>query len=581
MKKTIGFFAIFLFLFSLGHFCFTQEELLEKPGLAPLNPEFLKYQALIKAGKAQRYSDDWHPLGRVPAPVNLSHVRGDVNRNLAASYPASYDLRSYNKVTDVRDQGSCGSCWAFSAMASLESVLKPDDTRDFSEQHLNSRHGFDYAECEGGHSWMSAAYLARWDGPINESDLAYPYATSAAFSTAAADYTTQKHVQQIVFLPERANSQDNNLIKHYLTTVGAVEVSFYYQNSSYNVSQQSYYYDGSNNDETNHMVAIVGWDDAYAAGNFSSTPPGNGAFIAKNSWGLDWGKDGYFYISYYDASLSYFVSYASPEANGNYQHNYQYDPLGWVGDWGWEDTVGWGANIFAAQSNLPLRAVGFYTTDVNVNYKIHVYTGVTANNPCSGTLRYTLNGSKPYPGFYTETLTRAVPLTIGERFSVVIKFTNKKWGYPIAIEYSANGYSSAATAHNGESFCSHTGNAWEDLNKDPGTDNGNVCIKAYAAADPIQAPLNLSGMKVLNRSFSQAEYINVLSWDANPENSGLGIVGYRIYEKSGGILTLLEEVTAEQTEYSHRMAGTTARTYVVVAVASDDREGLPASITVE
>jgi len=174
------------------------------------------------------------------------------------------------------------------AMASMESALKPDGVWDFSEQHLNSRHGFDYAECEGGHSWMSAAYLTRWDGPINESDLAYPYSVSAASFAAAVDYTTQKHVQQIVFLPERAHYLDNNPIKHCLTNVGAVEVSFFYQNSSYNGSKQSYYYDGSNNDETNHMVAIVGWDDAYPASNFSSTPPGNGAFIAKNSWGLDW-----------------------------------------------------------------------------------------------------------------------------------------------------------------------------------------------------------------------------------------------------------------------------------------------------
>jgi len=87
MKKTSGVLTVFLFLFSMGHFFFAQGEPAEKSRLAPLNPEFLKYQALIKTGKAQQYSDDWHPLGRVPAPVNLSHVRGDANRNLAASYP--------------------------------------------------------------------------------------------------------------------------------------------------------------------------------------------------------------------------------------------------------------------------------------------------------------------------------------------------------------------------------------------------------------------------------------------------------------------------------------------------------------
>jgi C1A family cysteine protease len=581
MKKTVGFSAIFIFLFSMGHFCLAQERPAEKARPAPLNPEFIKYQDLVKSGRAERYSADWYPLGRVPAPVDLSHVRPVVNPGLGAGYPSTYDLRSLGKVTDVRDQGSCGACWAFSAMACLESALKPDDTWDFSEQHLNSTHGFDYGECEGGNSWMSAAYFTRWDGPINESDLAYPYAAPFAASTAAIDYTTQKHVQQIVFLPERANPLDNNLIKYYLTHVGAGEVSFRYQARSYNPGKYSYYYNGSKNDEVNHMVAIVGWDDAYAASNFLSTPPGNGAFLAKNSWGSGWGDDGYFYISYYDTSLTCFVSYAAPELNNNFQRIYQYDPLGWVNNWGWDDTVGWGANIFVAQDDLPLRAVGLYATDADVDYTITIYTGVTAQDPRSGTLRATLKGTRPYPGFYTEILGAAVPLTRGEHFSVVIKFTTPTKGYPIAIEYSESDYSSAATAHNGESFSSHNGSAWEDINLDPEVDHCNVCIKAYASAGSIQAPLNLSGRKLLNRSFSQAEYIDVLSWEANPENNELDIAGYRIYEKSSVNRTLLEEVTAGQTEYTRRQAGTGARTYVVAAFTGDGREGSPAAITVE
>lgn len=643
MKKKIGVLVVFVVLFSLVHLYPAPEQRGTKPLLAPLNPEFVKYQSLVWAGKVQRLSSDGYPLGHVPAPVNLSHVRGVADLSIATSYPTSYDLRSYGKVTDVRNQGGCGACWAFSAMASMESILKPGETWDFSEQHLTSSHGFDYTECAGGHAFMSTAYLTRWAGPLNESDMAYPYAAMPAAST----YVPQKHVQQVVFLPERANFLDNDAIKYYLTATGAVDVSFTYLAAYYSNSNHSYYYNVT--PDNNHQVAIVGWDDNYAASNFNSAPAGNGAFLAKNSWGSSWGDSGYFYISYYDTSLSDFVSYAGIEANSNYQHIYQYDPLGWVSSVGLDSTTFWGANIFIAQSNLPLRAVGFYTTDVTCHYTIYVYTGVTAGQPRSGTLAATLSGTKSYPGFYTEVLSQAVPLTNGQRFSVVIQFANSSYTYPLAAEIVSDNYSSAAIINSGESYYSeNSGGTWDDL----GAYGYNACIKAYAASTEtiqltlqassggttnpapgryaylpgsqitiqaipddhyiftswsgdvssadnpltvtmnaaktinanfraILAPLAISGNKILNRSLSQAEYINILSWQSNPGNDGLAIATYRIYTQSGSTPTLLAEVPATQTTYTHRLAGRGALTYSVAAITSGGREGFPATITVQ
>jgi len=69
-----------------------------------------------------------------------------------------------------------------------------------------------------------------------------------------------------------------------------------YDNAYFSSATSSYYFDGS--DYSNHAVAIVGWNDSYDRNNFNNVPPGDGAFIVKNSWGADWGEDGYFRIAY-------------------------------------------------------------------------------------------------------------------------------------------------------------------------------------------------------------------------------------------------------------------------------------------
>ena len=61
-------------------------------------------------------------------------------------------------------------------------------------------------------------------------------------------------------------------------------------------------------------------------------PPGNGAFIVRNSWGTGWGDAGYFYVSYYDTNFGYGENavFDDAEPTSNYNAIYQYDPLGWT-----------------------------------------------------------------------------------------------------------------------------------------------------------------------------------------------------------------------------------------------------------
>lgn len=96
----------------------------------------------------------------------------------------------------------------------------------------------------------------------------------------------------------------------------------------------------------------------------------------------------------------------------------------------------------------------------------------------------------------------------------------------------------------------------------------------------IYSPSNFTGQKVLNRSLSQAEYINVLTWQANPNN--VNITQYRIYLVDGESKSLLAELSANTFHYWHRRVERDKKyTYAICAVNDEDREGDPAHITVQ
>ena len=452
---------------------------------APPNSSFVTYINTSHRGSVPAVVTlSGQPLGLVPQPLDFSHLitQAPAGNVPAVSIPTSYDLRSLGRVTAVRNQGSCGSCWAFATYGSMESILTPAETRDFSENNLKNLHGYDFSPCAGGNASMSMAYLTRWDGPINESDDSYK---PTDINSSPTGLPTQKHVQSVVMIPGRGSALNNNALKSAVMTYGGIQVFMFWNDAAYNYATSSYY--DRVDTSTNHSVTLEGWDDNYAASNFSTVPPGNGAFLVKNSWGTYWGQSGYFWASYYDAAFAVYepsYAYNGNDLVSNYSRQYEYDPLGWVTSYGYGSSTAWFANVFSAVATEQLQAVSFYVASNNSPYVVSVYTGVSAT-PTSGILAATTSGTLDSAGYQTVTLPSPVQLTNGVPFSVVVQLTTPGYSFPIPAEVRYSGYTSSASSSPGQSFFSSDGAAWLDATKvDP---SANVCLKAFTTASP-QAP---------------------------------------------------------------------------------------------
>ncbi len=461
-----------------------QTKLSPKFELSPENPKLIDYinnnrynQAII-----------------TPSPIDFSYLKNisnpDLNVLASTHIPASYDLRMLNKVTPVKNQGHTATCWTYATYGSLESYLMPGQNYNFSEQNMknllsdNYTNGFGRRSNGGGNYLMTSAYLTSWAGPMNNMDDMW----NPKLYTSQIGLPIQKHVQNITYPALRANSTDNQEIKAAIMSYGGVGTSIYIDSNNttiYNKKTHSCYYNGTL--DSYHAVTIVGWNDSYSRYNFSTTPPGDGAFIIKNSWGPQWGDNGYCYISYYDSNLGKQGENAvfSAEPLNDYTSIYQHDPLGWTGSLGEENSTNtlWGASVFTVRSNETLKAVSFYTSVYNSNYTISIYNNTGSNPTSIGGPVVTQTGTIPTIGYHTIPLTFGTNLQAGQTFSVVLELTTPGYTYPISISKPIRGYSSNVNATAGESFASNDGIKWYDITSL--VPNATICIKAFT--DPVNA----------------------------------------------------------------------------------------------
>ncbi len=435
---------------------------------SPRNEEFKKYQEALKKGALHNKKNSKN--GLIPEPMTIGgKVQQKAGKHIRLGLPSKYDLRKKGKMTPVKDQGPNGSCWAFAAYASLESTMMPE-LNDFSEKNMRNTHGFDSGPDDGGNRYMSTAYMARWSGPINESDEPYsPYDFHSPTGLKRA-----KDLMTAVYLPDIKNGKKNiEVLKNAIKKYGAVETCIRSGNQYLNRRRNAHYNNNSMS-RPNHAVTISGWDDNYSKNNFLVAPPTDGAWLVKNSWGADWGNNGYYWVSYHDVHIGTRNVQYRAQDKGEFDKLYLYDKLGITDGIG--ETTGYYSNVYKT-GNKPekVNAIGLDLPNHDTNYKIYIVKNYKDQSSFKDKIELK-SGHFDYAGYYVVKLDEAIEIPANTKFAPVI-YSHSGDIYTIPIENKIEDYTSRADAHKGESFTSTNGVDFVDLTKE--YPHANVCLKTF------------------------------------------------------------------------------------------------------
>lgn len=510
-KRDFTFFFAFLLSFFIAQSIYGQTVIDEETGLLIWDTDAVKM--------TQNLPDNYG-LAEIPNVIHAEFAPSETEEKTA--FPEKYDAREKGYITPVKNQKPYDLCWAESVLSMAESNLIKKGLADpslnlseifahyFQWNRVPDPMGLTagdeniwraYESYPGyirewinswGSGYRAVLLLSGWPG-ITTEDVA-PYPTE---ETDVTNYFLEPSLAWNSSVAKMENAwwismNDTQAIKRMIMKHGSAVIAFY-QNKDQYLNQDTGAYYCSDPRYTNHLVNVIGWDDSYPSYNFRTAPDRNGAWLVKNSFGTEWGNEGYFWLSYADKSLSEdaFIYDFTPiesgvktyQYDGSVDYNYINDP---------NSNVITAANVFTAFDNEKLLSVGFISPSSYYSYKIEVYRGVK-DTPDSGILFSKQSGEELYAGCHTIQLENPVDLAGGDRFSVIVEITAGETGKAYIMTDRSESYKVTdangdevvyqefvSTSFPGESYYRTSNGNWIDCwNADPAKSLGNVRIKAF------------------------------------------------------------------------------------------------------
>ncbi|MCD6467905.1 MAG: PKD domain-containing protein, partial [Thermoplasmata archaeon] len=348
-----------------------------------------------------------HPLGHLPLD---SSVKPDGTRTVStADVPPRWDWRKaeYNGVkgnwmTSVKNQGHCGSCWAFAADGALEAIINiknnnPDLDMDLSEQYLLSCGGWG---CSPSNAYYAYKFMYEVGGTVPESCFPYQARGDIPCDSICPDWESK--IIPITGFGYWMNP-GRKFIQSKLIELGPLCVSM-------KVYTDFQFYDGGvyrhryGKLEGSHQIVLVGYNND------------KGYWICKNSWGKKWGENGWFKIAYGECGIEEEVVYVKYEKHnfppetpekpsgpttGAAEVEYAYstvavdpdnDKIYYLFDWGDDTDSGW---LGPFKSGVEVSATHIWNKEGYYNVKVKVRDYYGEESKWSDSLTVTIDATAP------------------------------------------------------------------------------------------------------------------------------------------------------------------------------------------
>ncbi len=462
---------------------------------APLNPEYRNYLEYIQADQTKKsYAEN--PFEFIPSPLYLNFENNAANGPLSEAadseniLPSRFDLRDSGFVTPVKNQKPGGTCWAHAALGAVESnwLLNNWGTYDLSEQNMVTCNGINKSFNCGGNGNIPSAYLTRLSGPVLESDDPYEVPDGyGLLDTLCKDesFEIPRYVLTSLYLPAC-----RDIIKSCIMKYGGVTTAMRWHNENsresqddyYNSEDYTFYYKGGH-PIPEHVVLLVGWDDEkIVTGGFKSPKGTRGAWIVKNSYGTEFGDEGYFYLSYNDnAALSQnYLFDESVEVNEIDKINLN-DDLGATSSIGFDScTVAYGLTKFNAPSEEIITKVGTYINSSSTAIEFQIFNEFK-DGILTGLVFEKIDSSL-FPG---QRVFSAFAKVKGDYY-IKMKYSTPGNFYPIPVESEVSGFMPPMISPVGYNWISMDGENWQDIGEGIPGKAMDLTIRSYTIDLPMK-----------------------------------------------------------------------------------------------